>query len=302
MSLVVYGAIVGCLYGLWSTSFSLIYRATRIFHVVHAAVFTLSGYIYWLVGGSAGPIAGLACSLVAGVALGAGSELCLYRPLLRRGATPVLLFVVSLGAYLAIENMILLIWGAESRIISPPLEEFSKTFVQVIGAGLSLFELAEAVLAVLLWAGILALLQWTLTGKAMRAIATAPEMAELAGIDVARIRLVIMAVGSLLIALSGIATTMRSGIEPSSGLPVWIIAVICTLISRADPVQSFLAGLLLGLSEATILLWIPTTWQPGVPVFILLLYLIGSSIRRLVSIGVARRNALRSIAGADLRL
>src|ERR1700754_1654249 len=131
MSLVVYGLVVGCLYGLWSTSFSLIYRATRIFHVVHAAVFTASAYVYWAVVGMLGPVGALACGLAVGIGLGVASELLLYRPLIRRGATPVLLFVVSLGAYIVVENLILLVWGAESRITSPPLEELSSTFVRI---------------------------------------------------------------------------------------------------------------------------------------------------------------------------
>lgn len=302
MSLMIYGTVVGCLYGFWAASFSLIYLATRTFHVVHASVFVLSGYVYWLTEPAAGALPATIASLGVGTLLGVLTEQFLYWPLLKRGATPVLLFVASLGAYIVIENFILLIWGGDSRIVSPPFETVTKGLVRIGGAGLSIFELAEAAIGIVLWVGALTMLRFTLIGKAMRAIAASPELAELAGINVAAIRVTVMAFGSLLIAVAGVTTTMRAGIEPSSGLSVWIVAVICTLIGRSDPLQAFFVGLCLGIAEASLLLWIPATWQPGVPVIILLLYLIGSSTRHITLVVLARRNAMRSMAGADLRL
>jgi len=302
MSLIVYGAVVGCLYGLWATSFSLIYRATKIFHVIHASVFVLSGYVYWIVSAYAGSLVALLIALIVGVLLGVGAELILYRSMLKRGATPVLLFVVSLGGYIVIENIILLIWGAGARIAITPWENTAKIFVQVGGAGLSVFEITEAAIAVALWLGVLAMLRWTLIGKAMRAIANSPEMSELAGVDVDNIRIAVIAIGSLLISFAGIMTTIRAGIEPSSGLSIWIVAVICTLISRAEPFQSFFAGIFLGISEAALLFWIPATWQPGIPVLILLLYLVGSSARSLILVGLAKRNAKRNMVNAHIRV
>lgn len=302
MSLIVYGAVVGCLYGLWATSFSLIYRATKIFHVIHASVFVLSGYVYWIVSAYAGSLVALLIALIVGVLLGVGAEIILYRSLLKRGATPVLLFVVSLGGYIVIENIILLIWGAGARIAITPWENTAKIFVQVGGAGLSVFEITEAAIAVALWLGVLAMLRWTLIGKAMRAIANSPEMSELAGVDVDNIRIAVIAIGSLLISFAGITTTIRAGIEPSSGLSIWIVAVICTLISRAEPFQSFFSGIFLGISEAALLFWIPATWQPGIPVLILLLYLVASSARSLILVGLAKRNAKRNMVNAHIRV
>ena len=302
MSIVVYGLMSGCVYGLWAASFSLIYRATRIFHVVHAAVFTSAAYTYWLLvdwGGA--PLAALG-ALVIGVLLGAACELLLYRPLLRRGANAVLLFVVSLGAYIVIENVIQLIWGAAPRSAPMPFGQVLQTFVTVPGGGFSAFDMAEAGLALTLWGCLLAFLRWTSLGQAIRAIMIAPDLAELSGIEVGQVRIVTFAIGSLLIAIAGLTMLVKTGIEPSAGLPVWVIAVVGTLIGRASVVGSFLASLGMGLSESAMLVILPGTWQPAVPVIILLVYLFANAARGWAASWQGRLIARRNLAHADLRL
>lgn len=300
MSFVAYGLITGCVYGLWATSFSLIYRATRIFHVAHAAVFTAAAYVYWMLVGEIGAPAALVCALAFGVALGVASEVLLYRPLLKGGASPVLLFVVSLGVYTVVENAIQLIWGAGAQSVPVPFANYLQSLFSVFGAGISAFELVEASLAALLWLALLAFLRWTLAGMAIRAITIAPDMAELAGIDVGRVRVITFAVGSLLISIAGVTMLIKTGIEPSSGLPVWVVGIVAALISRASVFGSFIAGLGLGLSESVILIWLHASWQPTVPVMMLIGYLIVETGRGWFVSWQLRRAAHRNLANANL--
>ena len=299
MSYVVYGILVGCVYGLWSISFSIIYRATHIFHLVHAAVFTSAAYAYWRLHESLELLA-LPCALLIGVATGVGSEIALYRPLRKLGAPTILMFVVSLGGYIVIENLIQLIWRADPQMVTPP--QVLESYISIFGVGSSMLELFEAGVAVGLWLLTVALLRFTLTGKAVRAIAVAPDMAELAGIEVDRIRAIVFAFGSLLISIAAILMVMKTGIEPTSGLHVWVIAVIATLIGRGDVTASFLAGLGMGLAESIILIWLPAAWQPSVPVLILAAYLVTMAITKWISAFHVRRAAQRKLSDAYLRL
>lgn len=299
MSYVVYGILVGCVYGLWAISFSIIYRATKIFHVMHAAVFTSAAYAFWrlheVVGFFALPVA-----LTIGVCIGLASEFLLYRPFRRLGVPSILMFVASLGGYIMVENLIQLIWRADTRMVAPP--EVLETYVSVFGAGGSMLELFEAGVAVALWLITLALLRFTFVGKAVRAIAIAPDMAELAGIEVDRIRTVVFAYGSLLTAIAGVLMVMKAGIEPTSGLHVWVIAVIASLIGRGDVAASFIAGLGMGLVEAVMLIWVPAAWQPAVPVTILVAYLVTVAVAKWLNSIHVRRSAQRKLSDAYLRL
>jgi branched-chain amino acid transport system permease protein len=144
----------------------------------------------------------------------------------------------------------------------------------------------------------LSLLHITMLGKAIRAISIAPDMAELAGVDVARVRRAAFVFASLLIGASGMLFLMRLGIEPTSGIPVWIIAVVASLIGRSDPVWSYVAGLGLGLCEAMILLWLPAAWQSAIPVLILLAYLVTMAANRGFETAKARSRAQRQLRNA----
>ncbi len=150
----------------------------------------------------------------------------------------------------------------------------------------------------MLWLVTFALLRMSPLGKAIRSVATAPDMAELAGIRVGRIRIVAFIYGSFLVGVAGILFLMKVGIEPVSGLPVWVTAVIASLISRAHPFWCFVVALALGLCESIMLLWIPATWQPAIPVLALFGYLLFLSVQRSIFAMIARNKAERAIEHA----
>lgn len=297
MSLLIYGTLIGMVYGSWAVSFSIIYRPVRIFHVMHAAVFTAAAYACWYIATITGSlVAGIATGLIAAVALGVLSELLIYRPLIRLNVRHGLLFVTSLAAYIIIENLIQLVWQADTRITEGPLALEAR--FRLGGVGIGAIEIVEAVVALGLWLLTLALLRFSLFGKAIRAVSTAPDMAELAGIHVDTIRLVAFCYGSLLIGISGILFLLKSGIEPASGLPVWIVAVVASLMSRADPFWSYVAGFVIGLCESVMLIWLPATWQPTIPVLVLLGYLLFLAGKHQAETMVARNHAKRAIKDA----
>jgi branched-chain amino acid transport system permease protein len=41
------GIVTGCALGLVAVSFSFVYATTKIFHVAHAGIYTMGGYIAW---------------------------------------------------------------------------------------------------------------------------------------------------------------------------------------------------------------------------------------------------------------
>ena len=47
LQLLVTGLVTGCALGVVAISFSLVYATTKIFHVAHAGIYTLAGYLAW---------------------------------------------------------------------------------------------------------------------------------------------------------------------------------------------------------------------------------------------------------------
>src|SRR6185437_13729438 len=92
------GLVTGCALGMVAVSFSLIYSTTRIFHVAHAGIYSLGGYLAWSAvrHGVPQPLALLAAVLACALA-GALIQILLYDRLERRGATHLVVLIASLG-------------------------------------------------------------------------------------------------------------------------------------------------------------------------------------------------------------
>ncbi len=47
LQLLANGLVTGCALGVVAISFSLVYATTKIFHVAHAGIYTMGGYLAW---------------------------------------------------------------------------------------------------------------------------------------------------------------------------------------------------------------------------------------------------------------
>src|SRR5271166_4145207 len=105
LQLLVTGLVTGCALGVVAISFSLVYATTKIFHVAHAGIYTLAGYLAWslVVHGVPSPVA-LLLSMAACTVFGALIQMQLYARLERRRATHLVVLIASLGALAVIQN------------------------------------------------------------------------------------------------------------------------------------------------------------------------------------------------------
>src|SRR5579875_3331072 len=112
LQLLVNGIITGCALGVVAISFALVYFTTRIFHVAHAGIYTLGGYLAFslVTHGVPDPLA-LIIAMVVCAAVGALIQTQLYARLERRNATHLIMLIASLGALAVIQNIIAAIYS-----------------------------------------------------------------------------------------------------------------------------------------------------------------------------------------------
>ncbi len=111
------GIVAGCTYGLVALGFGLIFRVCGFFHLAHGAVYTVAAYTTFFLTQVAGwsPWVGLPAALLASTILGVLIEIAIYRPMRRFGASPLTLLIASLGIMVAIQNVISLWAGDETK-------------------------------------------------------------------------------------------------------------------------------------------------------------------------------------------
>lgn len=268
------GLIAGSSYALFALGFTLIFSVSRFFHFTHAAVFTTGAYVtYWLTKSLHWPLpAAIALGILAGSAAGSALELTLYRHLRRSKCTPLGMMLASLGAMIAIQNLVSLLFGDAPRVLRQwPVNPGMLIF----GARVTVVQLTSFGTAIGLTLGLLLISRGTRLGRWLRAVAQDPELARVYGVPTGWVFVIAFAVGSGLGGIAGIVSALEGDLVPGGGfqalLPGFAAAVAGGI---GNPVGAFLGGLLVGLTQHLSGLVLPTQWQEVTVFLVLAIFLV----------------------------
>ncbi|HEY8466998.1 MAG TPA: branched-chain amino acid ABC transporter permease [Solirubrobacterales bacterium] len=272
--LVLNGLVAGALYALVAVGFALIFGCTRHFHIAHAGVLATGGYLCFALVDRAGlPIllAG-ALAIAASTLLGVVILRGVYRPLERRGGEGFVLFLVSLGALILIENTFTLWLGASSVTVDPG--EALKDPIRIGSVSLTAMQIGLIVVSFAAFAALMAILVRTSLGKDIRALAANPELVRILGGRPDRIQTAVYALASAIVALAGVYQVADTGMQPGVGTNLIIFAFVAVILGGIGSVGgAFAAAMLLGLLQNVSQLVIPSEWSTSV-VFVMFLALI----------------------------
>jgi branched-chain amino acid transport system permease protein len=186
------GASLGSIYSLMALAMILVWRSTRVVNFAQAGQAVLSTYIGLEVHRiTHSYLLTLLIAIVFGAVFGALVDLLLVRPLMRRvGDGPIAAVapvIVTLGLLGALQGFVGLVWGGEYRSFPTGLSQDGFKFgsIKIPFSPFDLFILFSTLFVMLSFSYIF---QRSGLGLAMRAAAFEPEVAQLAGVRVARVR------------------------------------------------------------------------------------------------------------------
>jgi branched-chain amino acid transport system permease protein len=270
LQLSVNGLMAGAILAVPAIGLTMIYAVLRFVNfavAAHMAVGAFAGYVLnvWL--GLPATIAVLGAFIAAG-AIGIATDHVALRPL--RGHSALTLAIASIALNIMIESTIRFGFGGSPRDYAIPLRrDWSFGFLR-IGPQ----QVENAVIAVVAMVVLFAFLLLTTTGKAMRAVADNPMLADSKGIDPDAMARIAVGVGMGLAGVGGMLVGLDTSIDPLVGfrtiLSVFAAAVVGGLGSVPGAV---VGGLTIGLSEELSLLLLPATYKGAVGFLAILLVL-----------------------------
>ena len=245
------GIANGALYFLVASGLTLLWGALGVVNLAHGSFFMLAAFAGAVCIQTWGPELGLLLALLlvplATAIFGGLLEISLFRRVYASGMWGQLL--VSFGLVLLLNNVARLIFGTGARSMPPP--KFLSGFVELAGFRLASYQLAvlavTAVVAVYLWY----LLSRSRTGRLIRATVDDPQMLGAIGVDVRRLRTMVMAIAALLAGIAGVITVPRGAINLGLDVQIVVIAFAVIVIGGLGAVWGALvAAMIIGIAEA----------------------------------------------------
>jgi branched-chain amino acid transport system permease protein len=244
---IIYGLLLGGVYGLATMGLSLIFGVLRVVNVGHGAFIMLGAFTaFWMFTlYSVPPLASIVVAIVVGLALGFAIFLTVIKRLLDAPELSTLLATFGIGIFL--EELAKFFWGPDYVGYTWDIGGISLPVTELPFTKMYAF-LSSIVIAALLYIWF----RKTRLGKAIRAVVEDKEGAMVCGINVNMVYALSFAIGIALTVASGVLVTLFTpvGINVYMGgdytLKAFVIAVLGGL---GSPWGAFYAGFIFGLLE-----------------------------------------------------
>jgi branched-chain amino acid transport system permease protein len=254
------GILLGGIYALFALGLSLIFGIMRLVNLAHGDLILLAAYLVLTVTTALGvPLAVATVLVIAAMfALGFILQRLVLERLLGDDILPPLL--VTFGLSIIIQNGLLLVFGADSRRLQAGAFE-SSSIMLAPGLGVGLAPLTALILAVLAVAFLQVVFYRTSLGRAFRATADNPQIAQLMGIDHRNIYAAAVGISLAVSVVAAVAFGIRANFDPSIGPARLLYAFEAVIIGGLGSLWGTLAGgIVLGLAQ-TIGARIDPEWQ-----------------------------------------
>ena len=273
LQLLVTGLVTGCALGVVSISFSLVYATTKIFHVAHAGIYTLGGYLAWsLVVHDVPLLIALLIAMAACTALGALIQNQLYARLERRRATHLVVLIASLGALAVMQNIIAAVYTP--NILQFPIA-WSSRMVAFGPVRLNYTQMLTIVISLAAYAGTMLFAHRTILGKRIRAVASNPMLADITRLQPQTVYVYVIAIASALVCLPGVLVPLDLGLQPYNGVTPLLTATIAMIAGGVGSITgAFVLSIGIAVVQNLSLLVMPGEWSIGVTFFIFVIFML----------------------------
>ncbi len=271
------GLLMGSIYGLTAVGLTLIFGVMKVINFAHGSILMVGMFAaYWFV-----ILTGLNPYLAIPVVVpflylfGYYMQSFIIKPIFEAEKDvrePITVIIVTTGIWYVLDNLALMIFGAEFRVakttVTGQIFEFYEMYFlvpKVIGAGITI------VCAIYLYW----FLKHSKTGKAIRATSLDREAASLMGIKQSKIYNIAFGLGSACCGMAACVLIPFYYVYPTVGVPFDIKAFIIVVLGGLGSIPgAILGGIIIGIIENVGAQFMAATWTElllyGVFLFVLL--------------------------------
>lgn len=267
------GLGTGGVFAMVAMGYNLVFSSTGVFNLAQGDLVSIGGFLAFALVTSLHThvILALLVTVLAVGGIGLIQELVTVDPYLRRKGNEFGWLIATLGASVAIENGLQLIWGSDPHPV-PPL--VSSATLHLFGAPVPASYLVVFCVAVLVALGIDVWTSKTIMGQAWRATAEDREAAQSRGINVRLVGTAAFVLAAMLSGLAGFLVAPITQASYNAGATLSLQGFVAIAIGGFGAQRGALLGsLLLGVAEAEVSLAASPGYQSLVALGMLVLVL-----------------------------
>jgi neutral amino acid transport system permease protein len=268
------GLNLGLIIALAALGLSLVFGTTGLTNFAHGEIITLGALLTYV----ANNLMGIPLIAAAGLAVAACGvfgylqDSWIWGRLRRRGTGLIAMMIVSIGLAILLRYTYLYFFGGRTHSYAEYGSQAGWQFWSISAPPKALLGIAVAI--VVLVAIGLALL-YTKLGKATRAVADNPALAESTGIDVDRVIRVVWTVGAAIAGLGGIMFALSFNVQYYMGFAILLLVFAGTILGGLGTAFGALVGsLVVGLFIQLSTLWVPAEVKNAGALLVLILVLL----------------------------
>ncbi|HXY92456.1 MAG TPA: branched-chain amino acid ABC transporter permease, partial [Acidimicrobiia bacterium] len=281
------GLVVGGIYAIFVLGLVLTYKSSRIFNFAQGAMAFFVAATYHSLHSEYGwsiPVAGVVAILAVAPLLGLFLWAVLFR--LLTGTSETVRLVSTIGLYVALPALTVMIWGEEPFITAPGLAPTPVAVWHVFGVGINADQVAVLAAAIAIAVGMTLFLRYTTFGLQVRGAVDAPRVASLTGTNTALVSALSWMVGTTTAGLAGVLLSPIRGLDPFNFTLLLIASFAAVVIARLESLPLAFAGaMLLGLAQEISVKYIPNDapqvivsgLRPSIPFLIMAFFLFAYS-------------------------
>jgi branched-chain amino acid transport system permease protein len=253
LDIITSGLINGSVYALLAIGFSLIFGAARIVNLAHTAFYMVGSYCIYYATHKMGihPILAMLAAIILVTLVGLACYKLFINPI-REHEAAVLIATIAIA--MAMQEIMLLLFTGD--FLSVP--SLVSGYLKIMGVKIAYQQLLTIGVALLILAGVWAVLMKTRLGLAVRSTAQDREVANLMGMNESRVAMVTMGISVGLAAFAGAVVVPLTVVNPHMWMhPLIFMLAVVVLGGLGSLKGSFVGAYILGFAESIVVFLLP---------------------------------------------
>lgn len=270
IQILISGLSAGAIYALAAVGFTLLWQASQTINFAQGEFVMLPAFLVLAFSVKMGlPIwlAMIFAIFLSVLILGALFKKLVVEPMIKHGTLPLVIATIALG---------LLMKEAVKEFYSPLGQPFPGLFphdvISIIGAKVSIADIANFVIAMGTIVGLQLFLSRTRTGRSMQATAQNPDVAQILGVDIKKMVMYTFLINGALAAIASILITPVYLAKFSNGEVLGLVAFIAAIVGGFNQIKGALVGgLIIGVIDNFSAAYVSAEYRQAVPMLLLIL-------------------------------